>query len=143
MDRPRCPDKKTRLPEAERPKVIVSGSRTFTDYALLKDKLDFYLGRLTDPIIMHGGAKGADRLAGRWAEWYWYGQWIYHADWDLYGKSAGPKRNEQMVEAALATNCGRFKKPALIAFHKGNSPGTKHCIAYAKKRGLVVKVVEV
>lgn len=52
------------------------------------------------------------------------------ADWDLYGKSAGFKRNVQMAEYA----------DALVAFWDGASSGTKHMIETAQKMGLDVRV---
>ena len=53
------------------------------------------------------------------------------ADWEKYGRSAGPKRNAQMAEIANA----------LIAFWDGQSRGTKNMIETAKQKGLIVKVV--
>lgn len=141
MERPKPPDPKTRKPAVERPHVIVCGSRTFTDYPLLRRKLDRLLATVKDPLIVHGGAKGADALAAKYAEWYWYEQSIYHADWEHYGKSAGPRRNKDMIEGVLSV-AGR-KRSVLIAFHLNNSPGTRHAIDYATERGMKVKVIEV
>jgi hypothetical protein len=141
MERSKSPDPKTRKPSALRPRVIVGGSRTFTDYALLTRKLDRLLIKVVDPVVIHGGAKGADSLAGRWAEWNWYDQEIHHPDFETYGKSAGPIRNKAMVEAALSI-AGRRKSVAIF-FWDGKSPGTKQCIEYAKERGMTVRVIEV
>ena len=43
-------------------KIIVAGSRTFDDYTLLKEKLDFFLKNQKDVVIVSGTAKGADKL---------------------------------------------------------------------------------
>lgn len=139
MDRPKPPDPQTRKPQALRPRVIVSGSRTFTDYKLLKRKLDKLLVNVNDPVVVHGGAKGADTLAGQWASWNWYDQEVYHADWNHHGKAAGPRRNKEMIEGTLAI-CGR-KKSCFIAFWDGKSPGTKHAIEYAREVGMTVRVI--
>lgn len=136
-ERPKPPDKKTRKPEADRPKVVVAGSRTFTDYQLLRDKLDFYLQNLKDPIILHGGAEGADRLAARYAEWHWWTQWVFHPDYSKGPKFAPILRNTEMAVAG-AQGPG---KGALIAFWDGFSRGTAHMIETAREHGLIVKIV--
>ena len=52
------------------------------------------------------------------------------AQWDKYGRQAGPMRNRQMAENA----------DALIAYWDGESRGSKNMIEEAKKRGLKVAV---
>jgi hypothetical protein len=54
----------------------------------------------------------------------------FPADWDRYGKAAGYIRNETMAANA----------EALIALWDGRSPGTKHMIDIARKKGLKVYV---
>ena len=46
-------------------KLIVAGSRTFQDYTLLSSVLGTHRHHITE--LLHGGARGADRLAFRWA----------------------------------------------------------------------------
>ena len=46
-------------------KLIVAGSRTFQDYTLLSSVLGTHRHPITE--LLHGGARGADRLAFRWA----------------------------------------------------------------------------
>ena len=75
-------------------------------------------------------ARGADRLGERYAKEHGYKVIYMPADWDLYGKSAGFKRNVQMAEYA----------DALVAFWDGVSFGTKHMIETAQKMGLDVRV---
>lgn len=59
------------------------------------------------------------------------------ANWDLYGKSAGYRRNEDMAKYAKEdTNIG-----VLIAFWDRVSKGTKHMIDLANKYRLRVFVV--
>lgn len=54
----------------------------------------------------------------------------HYAHWHLYGKRAGPIRNEQMAQNAQA----------LVAVWDGKSAGTKHMIECAKANGLRVYV---
>jgi hypothetical protein len=46
-------------------KLIIAGSRTFTDYQLLCQALAPERHRITE--VLHGGAWGADQLGFRWA----------------------------------------------------------------------------
>ncbi len=129
-ERPPHPPK-NRKPEEQRRKIIVAGSRTFSNYKLLHEKLDSILKNLEDPIIVSGHALGADRLGEDYAAWNWLVCKLFHPDWDKFGKSAGPRRNEEMAEYA----------DGLIAFWDGKSAGTGHMIETAKKAGLKVRVI--
>jgi hypothetical protein len=117
------------------PRVIVAGSRTFNDYALMRRELDAIFSELdARPIIVSGGAKGADMLGERYAKEH--GLFViqvpapYHL-WDSLGRGAGLTRNAIMAD--IATH--------LVAFWDGQSRGTKHMIGIARARGLEVKVV--
>ena len=114
-------------------KVIIAGSRTFNNYSLLKEKLDFLFSkRNNDEItIISGTANGADKLGERYANENSISIKRYPANWDLYGKSAGYKRNIQMADNA----------DALIVFWDGKSKGTNHMINIAKQKNLKIRVV--
>ena len=68
--------------------------------------------------ILHGGARGVDRMAGRWAHSKDYPVDVYFAQWETHGKSAGYIRNQKMV-----SDCG-----AAIVIWDGVSKGTRHTI---------------
>jgi hypothetical protein len=112
-------------------KIIVCGTRTFDDYALLCSKLDAITKGVKKVIVVSGGAAGADRLGERWAFERGHSYEVYHADWSQ-GKKAGPLRNSEMVESGAR---------ALVAFWDGKSPGTKDIIAKAEKAKLQVRVI--
>jgi len=115
-------------------KVIVAGGRDFADYDLLKSKLDnFLVDRYKYGLveIVSGTARGADKLGEFYAKRSQLALALFPADWDLYGKSAGYKRNAQMADYA----------DALVAFWDGKSRGTMHMINLAKSAGLHVRVV--
>lgn len=57
--------------------------------------------------------------------------------WGVYGKSAGPRRNNEMAKFASESGSG-----TLIAFWDGESRGTKNMIDTARRYGLHVIVVE-
>ena len=81
-------------------------------------------------IIISGGARGADALGERYARENGFKVERYPADWDTYGKSAGPRRNKQMAEVC---DCA-------ICFWDGQSRGTASMIEFAKQLGKPVRV---
>lgn len=112
-------------------KVIVAGSRNFTDYAKLQYVLDKLA--LKQPIeIVCGEARGADKLGRKYGESRGLVIHSFPADWDTHGKSAGYIRNREM---ANFSDC-------LIAFWDGVSKGTKHMIDLASEQGLKVLVIK-
>lgn len=115
-------------------KVIIAGGRDFTDYNLLKTKVDKILSQKKHThriFILSGKAKGADSLGERYARENSLEVIEFPADWDTFGKRAGVKRNAEMANEA----------DALIAFWDGESHGTKHMIDIATKKGLMVRTI--
>lgn len=109
--------------------VIIAGSRTFKDYSVLYNYCESVLSSITEPIVIFsGGARGADFLAEAYARGKTYELKIFPAKWDIYGRSAGPIRNEEMARNA----------DVLIAFWDGKSAGTKNMIAQAEKNNLKI-----
>lgn len=115
-------------------KLIVAGSRGFSDYDLLCDRLDYYLRDVSEPVeIVSGTAAGADRLGERYARERGYGLKLFPADWERYGKSAGYMRNIEM--AKYGTHC--------VCFWDGVSPGTKLMVQACRDYGVKIRVVSV
>lgn len=112
-------------------RIIVAGSRTFNDYALLEDRLNFFLSECK-PVIVCGEAKGADSLGRKYAEEHNIAIASYPADWNKYGKRAGYLRNEEMAVNA----------DGAVVFWDGKSSGSKHMIETMKALGKPVKVVK-
>ena len=111
-------------------KLIIAGSRSFTDYALLASVLGPHRHQIS--AVIHGGARGADRLGFRWAVRHHVRSRCFAADWKRFGKSAGVRRNHQMAQAG----------DMLVAFHVNNSPGTAHMIACMRALGKPVVVIQ-
>lgn len=114
-------------------RVIIAGSRDFTDYELLERLLDMYFQRYSpDQIeIVSGGARGADSLGERYAQSRGMALNVMPADWKRFGKSAGYRRNESM--AIYSTHC--------IVFWDGESRGTQHMIDLANQYNLALRIV--
>lgn len=111
-------------------KVIIAGSRGFSDYDFLCEICDKELSKFTEVEIISGGAKGADKLGERYAKERGFPLSHFCADWDYYGKSAGYKRYALMAVYA----------DYLIAFWDGKSKGTRHMINLARRNNLEIKV---
>ena len=120
-------------PEA---RVLVCGSRDFNDYNLLATKLDEVRDRLGDVSmrVISGAARGADSLAAKWAQQRGVPCDEYPADWDRHGKSAGYRRNEQMLTEG--------DPHLVVAFPQGESRGTRQMMDIASKARVAVEEVD-
>lgn len=82
-------------------------------------------------VVHHGGAKGADSYAAKWASQGIRREEAPHlADWSRHGRAAGPIRNKEMLRSA--------KHEIVLAFPKGESKGTRGAMREAKRLGLKV-----
>ena len=113
-------------------KLIIAGSRNFTDYQKLKTGCDQFLQEYKNIEIVSGGHyKGADKLGIQYAYEKGFNLIKFPAEWNKFGKAAGPKRNKEMARYA----------DALVAFWDGKSSGTKNMIQLAQKELLKIKVI--
>ena len=113
--------------------LAVAGSRGFNDYDLLTKSINEISSRKQEVIeIVSGGAKGADKLAERYAKENNILTTIYLPDWKKHGKAAGIIRNKDIIDRASH----------VIAFWDGVSPGTKNSIERATRAGKVLIVVQ-
>lgn len=126
-------------------RILVTGSRTWTDRAAVSRALDMCLveaGR--DLVVVHGAcSRGADQLADQWVRCMWAGLPVgtlraerHPAEWSRYGPSAGAIRNEEMV-ALGADLCLAFIDPCRSRECKRKRPhgshGATHCAALAER----------
>lgn len=126
--------------------AIVCGSRDFTDRARVKRVLDAAVERLGVHTIIEGAGgrevdgkveRGADLLAREWAVARGDVSVIeVEADWDKYGRGAGPIRNAMMLKILLAAD----ERRVVIAFPGGD--GTADMCGRAAKAGVEVMRVE-
>lgn len=117
-------------------KVAIIGTRTFSNYTLLESKvLEILSGGVQSMCteIVSGGAPGTDQLAAQFATAHTIPIKIFPADWATFGKSAGPRRNKEIVDYA----------DIIIAFWDGQSPGTRNTIQLARTSGKPVTIVSI
>lgn len=140
-------------------RILVTGSRSWADrdtiYGALNDvvtehglwlKPDEYGNSLPsrDVVVVHGGAHGADRIAGAWAIANGLKVEVHPADWDRHGKSAGLIRNQEMVDAgadvalAFVTRCSL---KGCAQFRPHGSHGAMHCASLAQGAGIPTRII--
>ena len=114
-------------------RIVVAGCRDFNNYEKLEIELDAHLKTIENCqiIIISGCASGADTLGERYAAEHNLPVERYPADWERYGRAAGPKRNMQMAMVA----------DEVIVFWDGKSRGTKNMIDSSKKTNTPYKVI--
>jgi hypothetical protein len=112
-------------------RVLVCGDRNWSDAETIRRRLE----RLPqDTVVVHGGARGADTLAGYTADGLGMVVGVFRAEWPRYGRAAGPLRNRAMLDT---------HPDLVLAFHDNldNSKGTKDCVTEARRRGVVTEVI--
>lgn len=116
-------------------KVLVCGGRNFADWDLLsKILLSLDPAYIVTGANKNGGkrtTKGADKLAKIFADSRGITCDQFDAEWDQYGKAAGPIRNQIMLDES---------RPDLVVCFPGGE-GTAHMKFIASSKG--VEVLEV
>ena len=107
-------------------KLLIVGSRSITSF-----DLSSYIPTDVDTIIS-GGACGIDRLAEIYADMHHLSKYILRPRYDLYGRAAPLKRNEQMVDMA----------DAVLIIWDSCSKGTQYTLKYAQKRNKPFTLVQ-
>ena len=98
-------------------RIVVAGSRDYENYEEVKTYIEACIRELQKKntlIFLSGGCRGVDMLGERYAKENGFPIERYPANWKKYGKSAGPKRNLQMVRIC----------DGVICFWDGKSKGT-------------------
>lgn len=117
-------------------KLIIAGSRTFLNYLLLEKEVKDYLvdncAKDESIEIISGTCDGADKLGEKFAQKYNIPVIRCYPDWYKFGKSAGPRRNQEM--AKIATHC--------IVFSSGGK-GSNNMIGICEDLNIPCKVVMV
>jgi hypothetical protein len=118
---------------ADRPvRVLVTGTREWTDRAPIERELGCLV---VGSVVIHGAARGADRLAGEVAAALGLTVIACPADWKKFGRAAGLVRNRSML--------AEHKPDLVLAFHPAldKARGTRHMVELACKAGVPVRLV--
>lgn len=111
-------------------RVLVCGGRNFTDAKYAHETISKAIGTIfmTPPTIIHGGASGADAIAGDYAKINGFPCEVFKADWKKHGRAAGPIRNKQMIVDG--------RPDCVVAFKGGR--GTDNMVKQAISAGIMV-----
>jgi hypothetical protein len=113
--------------------VLVCGGRAYTDTEIFRRIMDIYHREYNFTKVIHGGAQGADFMAKMWAVNNGIPEQEFKANWGKYGRSAGPIRNQKMINEG---------KPKLVIAFPGGS-GTVDMIKRAKTSRIEVLEIEI
>lgn len=116
-------------------RILITGSRNWSDKRLIEEAFAEHINPVDaisrEVTVIHGAARGADELCGRYAKYIGLKVEEYPANWSEHGKAAGVIRNQQMVDSG-ADLC--------LAFPMTDSIGTHDCIGRAERAGIPVYV---
>lgn len=119
-------------------RIIVCGPREtkFTD-SFVFNKLDYITKHYPISILICGMARGVDTIAYKWAMLHSISIMKFPITknmWNIYGNSAGPIRNLQMIKDGCAE--------MTIAFKTNAGSGTKNMISQSKTHGIKLIIAE-
>ena len=109
-------------------RVIVCGGRDYRDRRKLYEVLDVTHAANLIGLLITGEARGAYGLAVDWAGMRNVETLVINADWETQGRSAGPKRNQRMLDEG---------KPDLVIAFPGGS-GTADMVKRSELAGVPV-----
>lgn len=90
-------------------KILVFGGREYRDKDRVFRALDAVHAKHTITQIIHGKCPtGADKFADDWAKSRGVPFRDFPAAWKQFGKSAGPRRNQQMLDEGKPDNAVGF-----------------------------------
>lgn len=119
-------------------RVLICGSRGWQDpkpIDVILAGLDVLAeGAGEKLVVIHGDAPGVDRLAGRLAARWGATVIPEPANWDEYGRGAGPKRNQKMLDD--------YHPQMIFAFRSaGKSNGTDDMVARGQEAKIPTYVI--
>lgn len=117
-------------------RVVIAGCRDYTNYDEAKKYIDFCISNIRkkyEIVIVSGCASGADALGEKYANENGLKIEKHLANWEKYGRSAGPRRNKQMAEVS----------DYVICFWDEKSKGTRSMIDYSIKLDKPIKIKKI
>lgn len=111
-------------------RLLVCGSRNWTDRTTMKEEIV----KCNPSVIIQGKARGADRMSEEIAVELGIEVEGYAAEWNVYGKRAGPIRNQRMLDEG--------KPDKALAFPLPGSIGTWDMVRRARAARIEVKIIE-
>jgi hypothetical protein len=112
-------------------RILVCGGRAFADCEFVCRELSRLHGLHRFTTAITGGAVGVDTFAHDWAAGMGLSTEVYRADWERFGRAAGPIRNKRMLDEG---------RPDLVVAFPGGR-GTRNMVSQARFAGVEVMVI--
>ena len=112
-------------------RVLICGGRKL-DLSKVADWLEEWTPPRPVSLVIYGDANGADMGGQLWAVREHIEMLCFFANWEKYGRAAGPIRNKQMLEEG--------KPDLVIAFPGGK--GTGNMVKQAIDAGVEVQLID-
>jgi hypothetical protein len=112
-------------------RILVCGGRDYNDKEVIRETLVALKQMYPDAMLIHGGAPGADAMAGWIGGTIGFDIEVHVAQWAKYGKAAGPLRNQEMLDSGI---------DLVVAFPGGR--GTADMVERARLAGVPIKMVD-
>lgn len=114
--------------------AIVTGSRDWDDSAFIESRL---VASCCSTVVQGGCLTGADRIARDWAKYFDIEIVTYKANWNKYGRAAGPLRNRRMLEPYKDN-----PNAIVMAFRLNKSRGTTTTIDIANEFKMDLRIYD-
>jgi hypothetical protein len=121
-------------PIAPQGTLLVTGSRSITDAAFVFAALDALPGR--PALLIHGGARGVDQIAGQWARARGIPTRVVRPDFQQWPIARYRWKAYTQRDYAMADQSDR-----VVALWDGHSSGTRLTKEYADRKGKLFRVV--
>lgn len=120
-------------------KILITGARDWNRPDLIEHVFKFLHASFppNETVVINGGCKGADIQAANIARQLKYTVETYPAEWNKYGRSAGPIRNQQMANLLTDQTIN-----IVLAFHDQLhlSKGTKHMVDICRSKKTIFHI---
>ena len=127
---------------AEAIAALFKGSRAWTDCAPIEEEIECLP---SGSIVLVGDCPtGTDRIVREFVvrsdKLRIADLLVFPANWDRYGKSAGPRRNAEMVRQLTVYHANGWQVRA-YAYPLGDSRGTQDCVKELQRAGIPTKIL--
>ena len=112
-------------------RIIIAASKDYTDYAMVKCKMDVLTKNLNKVVVISRDEKGGDKLGQQWATEKLYLYVIHRAKkFSKHGNKASSMRDDAVIQDGSV----------LVTF--GKDKGIEELIEKAKEKGLKIREYE-
>jgi hypothetical protein len=116
-------------------RLLVCGSRHWTNAPLIFNAIQDLDHIWPIECVIHGGARGADTMAAQVAERLGIFILTFAPDWKRYGRGAGVRRNQEMLDISKPTRWLAFTN------NLDTSRGTADMVRRLRRAGIPGEVI--